>query len=430
MKLACETCISLRGVTAFWTVSDAFLDGALLRALQQKNSFFCVDLSKPTAISHIEQFVKKKSNFYLHEYRLKGSDYKSSLLHSKILLFDFEKNKAEIWIGSHNMTSAAMNGLNVEASVVIKCKKTDEIYKKIEKYLKDLKNKFCHKFDLKEMKAYEYLQSGASITNKVLLLFGENLSDLKSNYIRLLCLNAGAFDIYQKDMNFYIHAYDVVKETVFTYKCQVESLGNVNNSDTQFKAKWRYAFVGYLRFPVLYEATDVNDKLPNTRHYVNAKVIESVRASFFGKLNDTEIEFWNDISKPKIFDTSADDINLKDIDLGDEDWVGARIQKSSYKLPDEIVNLKQIWNTKFTSIKNTKYADYKNLKSEIFEIYKNNEQQTLFPVEQTKMTKEQKDKWQKEHEKNMERQMAGILTDYEMDISKKTIQKLFKKDIS
>lgn len=126
-------CQYIKGCVAFWTIDiDFFSFKAFARALTKPNSFFCSDIQSPTNIDNILEYSKYGVNeIYLHRFRQPPLDYtlNTNLLHSKILLFQLNDIDAEIWVGSHNFTKYALEGLNLEASITIKCKKSDKIYK-------------------------------------------------------------------------------------------------------------------------------------------------------------------------------------------------------------------------------------------------------------------------------------------------------------
>jgi phosphatidylserine/phosphatidylglycerophosphate/cardiolipin synthase-like enzyme len=70
------------------------------------------------------------ANVYLHLYQLVGKNdvpdakgMPDSLMHSKVYVFDDGSNTVQLWVGSHNATSRAMLGINVECAVLTSLEK-------------------------------------------------------------------------------------------------------------------------------------------------------------------------------------------------------------------------------------------------------------------------------------------------------------------
>ena len=154
--------VLLRGSIAYWTIPPSSLHSNFFRLLTIGSpSFCCVDLQLPTKAQNLAHFFARGAHqFYLHCRRLKTNDkYHSTsrLLHTKLLLLDFPDGEAEIWIGSHNFTAAALTGLNLEASMVIPCTQGSDLYEKVRVYLEHIRSK-CHLFDPSRIADYLALQ--------------------------------------------------------------------------------------------------------------------------------------------------------------------------------------------------------------------------------------------------------------------------------
>ena len=108
-------CISFKGCVAFWTIKpDFFSMKAFVRALKKEGSFFCCDIQLPTNIDNILAHYKEGvREIYLHKYRQSPDEYtqNTNLLHSKALLFQLDELNVEIWVGSHNFTRYAIEGM-------------------------------------------------------------------------------------------------------------------------------------------------------------------------------------------------------------------------------------------------------------------------------------------------------------------------------
>ncbi|GAB3307882.1 phospholipase D-like domain-containing protein [Hymenobacter tenuis] len=152
---------ALRGSIAYWTIPPSFLDQNFVKLLNSGSSYCCVDLQRPTKIDQLGHFFALGAHqFHLHCRRLKtNGKYHSTnrLLHTKLLLFDFPNGEAEIWIGSHNFTGAALTGLNLEASIVVPSAPGTDLYEQVRTYLDHIRSK-CHPFDPARIADYEALQ--------------------------------------------------------------------------------------------------------------------------------------------------------------------------------------------------------------------------------------------------------------------------------
>ena len=325
-----DKCICFRGCTAFWTIPiDFFPARELAVALKRKGSFFCADIQSPTNISNIKEYHKfGTTNIYLHHYKLAVKDKKTAhLLHSKILVFDMSETTAEIWIGSHNMTGRAVKGLNLEASVAIKCKKTDEIYIDTYEYLKKLKKNFCIKFNPKHVDIYLKLQQdkdkNAGDIAETLELVGEDMDNLEDEkIIQLLSGNTVEFSKYKKiGTIIYLHAYDINTKKEYFYECMIEQAGNLgqnNKLELNFVQERRFANIQTgtnMPYPLLYPQTKINDEILNDcKYFVNISIAR--KAAIFEvckKPSKADLSFWQ---KP---DTNKNPYSIRQDDFGHTD---------------------------------------------------------------------------------------------------------------
>lgn len=291
-----ETCQSIMGCTGFWTLSinDAFLrknnigTSPLLNALKRPQSFFCTDITYPTDIDIIAQYVEAGgAEVYIHKFRENPETYtkNTGLLHSKILLFNINEDDAEIWIGSHNFTNAALGGGNLEASVSIQCKKTDDIYVSIYKYLENIKNYFCIKFDIGKVDIYKKLQTRDAQKDledigleNVVILFGESMDNLKDEgIIQFLSIEGSYKKFNEIDKKIYIYAYDSNTNTFFLYECAIEQAGKLDANRKklrlEFKENRRFAYIGLFDIAKLNKSTKITDAILDTSiYFVNIKI--------------------------------------------------------------------------------------------------------------------------------------------------------------
>lgn len=127
---------SLKAAVAYFNVNHTELVG-LSDLLNQADSFICVDIGLPTELSQLKKLDELCKSVYLFH----SSDF-FCCLHTKLLLFTLrDENSAEIWVGSQNFTSAAINGSNYEATCVITVPTNSLQYKSIEDYLHSIRGK-------------------------------------------------------------------------------------------------------------------------------------------------------------------------------------------------------------------------------------------------------------------------------------------------
>ena len=74
-----------------------------------------------------------------------------------MLLFDYRGADAELWVGSHNWTSRAIHGPNIEASMVVTLKKTSRLYSEANSNLEAVRG-FCEPMDPNLLEYYLDLQ--------------------------------------------------------------------------------------------------------------------------------------------------------------------------------------------------------------------------------------------------------------------------------
>ena len=163
---AVEACISIKGCVAFWTINindDKYKP--LIQKLKSEKSFVCIDFHKPTNIDYLVKWQEQTNHIYLYTSQFRSQKQASEdtitsnyLMHSKVFVFEFEEY-SEVWIGSHNMTKRAMEGGNIEASIILKLDNNDAKLKEVLDYLEKIK-KECELFDVIKNDTYKYFQHG------------------------------------------------------------------------------------------------------------------------------------------------------------------------------------------------------------------------------------------------------------------------------
>lgn len=350
-------CISLKGCVAFWTIDVNYFNfEALLNALKKPNSYYCVDIQLPTNIRNLANHVNAgASEIYLHQYRLDPSVYNlnTNLLHSKIALFELKNNEVEIWIGSHNFTNYALSGINLEASTVIRCTKSDKIYYETLGYIEYVKNSYCEKFDLNKMYIYEQLQTrnaektmefgGVTSIQEVVNLVGIDMELLeKEKVLQLLSVsNSGFSKLKKHGETVFLHTYDINSQKENLYVCKVSQFGEVNLNNPKlvidFVAPRRFAFIAPKKFSFLKQSMQVGKEiLKVSKYFVNLTIQYQIENfEVFEKLSQEDLSLWQ-FDKNSPYKGRADNSNLE-----------RHIQKATYnhKIKPVSVSIGHTWNS-------------------------------------------------------------------------------------
>jgi len=156
---------SLRAAVAYWCVGPKQFGQNLSKRLGGAG-FLCVDVHLPTDIDILAKMVASGSNVYLY---LKNPNpqpgelkmhFPPHLMHLKMLLFDYDAEPAELWVGSHNWTARALTGVNIEASLRLRLEKQAALYGDAINFLNGVRAG-CIPFDLGAIDYYKWLQGNA-----------------------------------------------------------------------------------------------------------------------------------------------------------------------------------------------------------------------------------------------------------------------------
>jgi PLD-like domain len=173
----------IRAVMAFWTIPAPDLPSKILAGLCRSGAFLCVDINQPTSINALNSLHHAGIHTRLHLMTTTGkSEIEDSvgmpnhLMHSKVIIFDYTDRDSIIWIGSHNGTFRALDGINYECSLaVVDVEKQSEIYQDVESHVASIYTS-CQSFNPNLIEHYRYLQ-GTKIDNAVGVIEFENGSD-------------------------------------------------------------------------------------------------------------------------------------------------------------------------------------------------------------------------------------------------------------
>ncbi len=200
LRASLKTAASLRAAVAYWCVGPKQLGPDLVKRLGG-DGFLCVDVHLPTDIDILATMVSAGANVCLHlmnpnpqpgELKL---HFPPHLMHPKMLLFDYDSERAELWVGSHNWTARALTGVNIEASLRVRLEKAASLYVDAAEFLDGVRRE-CVTFDTNAVDYYKWLQgaaleepmwvlelSGANSTleaHKKLTVFGQSDEDYKN----------------------------------------------------------------------------------------------------------------------------------------------------------------------------------------------------------------------------------------------------------
>lgn len=179
--------ICTKASIAYWTIPEEIVGAGFTASISNKNflhagnGFLCVDISHPTNIDSLAEIVKNHGNVFLYIYKSSGQaedshtkNMPSHLLHSKLILFKLKNGENVIWIGSHNATNRALQGLNIETSILLYVSADDPLSLSVEKFLDQVATQ-CTRMDLDNIDYYKWLQGQSDEVNVVFLEDPEGL---------------------------------------------------------------------------------------------------------------------------------------------------------------------------------------------------------------------------------------------------------------
>lgn len=162
IEAALDGATGLDVAVAFLTRAGADLFSKLAKVIGAKNCRLCVSVQFPTdldALMDLHQLLGPQ--LYIHlkcgpQERVESSTL-SSLLHSKIIWTKRNDGPVSIFVGSHNWTSSALDGVNLEASTRIDCDAGDTFERAVKSHL-DACVKECVVFNPNDLDYYRSIQ--------------------------------------------------------------------------------------------------------------------------------------------------------------------------------------------------------------------------------------------------------------------------------
>lgn len=262
LKTSIEGSISMRAAVAYWTVQGSLISDKLVSLLASQSSFLCVDFHLPTNISELCALKKTGANVYLHLVKLPRRAVPSEigmpshLLHTKILLFDMQDETSELWVGSHNWTPRALEGVNIEYSLILRVQSDSPIYQETVKYLENIRRKLCQPVNPTLEMYYLSLQGQNEDTALTMELEGQNASNLDNERITIFGTDPDELiQVNRVGRQIYIAVDDSLTSKKFVYPGNILQTGLLTGSNAaaggiSFSPR-RYAFRRGKTFPEL-----------------------------------------------------------------------------------------------------------------------------------------------------------------------------------
>lgn len=237
---------AMRASVAFWTLPPGYLHENFGRLMQQADSFCCVDVHWPTSPEALALYYAEGARgFYLYckeIYQTGKLQARHNLLHTKMLVLDMPGGEAEIWVGSHNFTQYALNGINLEASVVLTCRKNSGLYRQARGYVEAIREKGeCLPFDPTRLAEYKALQrgglgaAGAGEEVEVLPLVGNDILSLRGKTLLLLGDDARELARFGRAeaerSKLLIRAGDLQTHREYLFEATIQSSGRIDRLD-------------------------------------------------------------------------------------------------------------------------------------------------------------------------------------------------------
>jgi len=279
-------CISMKAAIAYWTISREYLP-ELVSALSKPNSFACADIHLPTNIDNLAEFKKHGCDVYLHCYDLAKNIVNEqrlrSLMHVKSIVFEF-KHRTEIWVGSHNFTRKALDGINFELSTIIATEPNSAYQKQVEKYL-ELIRQNCEQYDLSKIGFYKKLQQEYDKDDEcfVIEFVGYNIDNLLlDNTIQIISKDKSNFEKYKLiNKKIIIHALDLSTKQEYVFDAVIINAGaidyfNEKSYGMTFSPR-RYAIREKDMIPYLQKENTIDQKLlMNSAYFLNIQINKGI----------------------------------------------------------------------------------------------------------------------------------------------------------
>jgi hypothetical protein len=271
----------IRAVMAYWTIPAADLPAPFVQGLKDEKGFLCVDIHNPTSIDALTSLKKAGVDVCLHLVSTTGkSEIKDStgmpnhLMHSKVVVFDYDGRDSVVWVGSHNGTFRALEGINFECTLAVETSQSSELYCEVLAHLTEIRAA-CQPFRLDLIEHYRFLQ-GSKLENAVSVMEFENGNDQPLT----LGEEITVFNMSKEDMR----SFKTIDASVYVsihgreeilYSARVVQTGETPTVANQSFGVRRYADRNKADLPVLLDATAVTKAMYKKGSYFAIVKIEN-----------------------------------------------------------------------------------------------------------------------------------------------------------
>jgi hypothetical protein len=277
----------IRAVMAYWTIPAPDLPHQLLSGMSAQSGFLCVDIHNPTSIEALKSLHNAGVSVNLHLVSTTGKSeiddstgMPNHLMHSKVIVFDFEGRDSVLWVGSHNGTFRALDGINFECSLAVHASTDSEVYKEVLGHVLDI-HRACKPFDPALMAHYRYLQ-GSKLDNAVSVMEFENGNDLPlqvNDEISVFNMSRDdlrSFKTIDTEVIVSLHGSEEI-----LYEAKVVQTGETPTQKSQSFSDRRHADRNRAQLPVLLAKTPVTPAMYKRGSYFSiVKIVKQIDTAF------------------------------------------------------------------------------------------------------------------------------------------------------
>lgn len=277
--------ICIRAVMAYWTIPAADLPPAFLSGLKNTSGFLCVDIHNPTSLDALASIKQAGGYVLLHLVSTTGhseiddsSGMPNHLMHSKVIIFDYADRESVVWVGSHNGTFRALDGINFECTLAVHVDRSSDLYLEAQSHLQEIHNA-CLPFNPGLMAHYRYLQGGKT-ENSVAVIELENGNDnplRPGDQVTVFNMSRDdlkSFKTIETDVIVSLHG-----STEILYAAKVVQTGETPTSSNQAFGARRYADRKGAKLPVLMESKAVTKNMYARNTYFSVVKIDKILGS-------------------------------------------------------------------------------------------------------------------------------------------------------
>jgi len=278
----------IRVAMAYWTIPAADLPASLVKGMKDGvTGYLCCDIHNPTSIDALASLKTSGADVRLHLVSTTGkSEIEDStgmpnhLMHSKVIIFDYSGQESVVWVGSHNGTFRALEGINFECTLAVHASQSSNIYVEAQKHLDEI-YAACQPFRLDLIEHYRYLQ-GSKLENAISVMEFENGNDHplavgeEITVFNMSRDDSRACKTVDAGVIVSIHGQDE-----FLYSARVVQTGETPEAQAQTFAARRYADRYKSDFPVLLGSTPVTKSMYRKgTYFAMVKIVDKLGPEF------------------------------------------------------------------------------------------------------------------------------------------------------